>query len=75
MQDQYAELQHYKLNLISFFWLGIILHVYISMHLQVLSWLFASAIIVITHPRLVVITVDLHAASLFANIIRDNPMT
>ena len=37
----------------------------------VLSWLSAAAIIVMTHPRLVVlITVDLHAAFLFTNTIR-----
>ena len=46
-------------SLISFFQLGIILHVYISMHLHALQWLSAAAIVVISHPRLVVITVDL----------------
>ena len=45
------------------------------MHMPVLSWLSAAAIVVISHPRLVVITVDLHATSLFANTIRDNPTT
>jgi len=44
------------------------------MHMHVLSWLSAAAIVVMTHPRLVVmITVDLHAASLFTNTVRGDP--